>query len=124
MTFISRDILQQRRELGLARVGGRTQDEQLLDLSSMPGGLQARLQRLDDLLKALWNHNSDLRILSAIDELVHSPGRTLRSADVHEAALLVHLRERGEVAGSAERREYQRKAYENLRCLAASKALA
>ena len=125
MTFFSRDMLQQRRELGLAPIGGRAQDDTLLDLSSLPAGaLQARLQRLDDLLKALWSHPHDLRVMSTIDDLVHTPNRALRSAYVHEAALFVHHRDRGEFASLPERLDHQRRAYEHLRCLAVTKALA
>ena len=97
MTFLSAELLKQRRELGLARVGGACNDSALLDTATAPpGDLQGQLKRFDELLKALWTHPSDFRLVSCLQQLVGSDC-TVSIKRALGAAQFAWLREHGQL---------------------------
>mgnify|MGYP006274768265 CR=1 FL=1 len=94
MTHIPLHELPRRRALGLAPPGDKMQDERLLEISMPPtADIGPRLERLDQLLGALWNHPQDGRVIGAVVELVVGPQTSANPVDLRFAADHVHNRE-------------------------------
>lgn len=114
MPFISREMLHQQREAGLARRGGLCEDQAVLaEVKLSVGATREHIARMDELLKARWNHPEDLRILSRMDEVFGENWRHPMEL-VDAAASYVWCRDRGETLLSREVIQQQRCAYDDL----------
>ena len=122
MTFLSANILRERRERGLTLLGGPAPDSALdgVMCRAVPAE-SALIRRVDELLAAYLSHPSDLRICGALETLC-SPGMRLNHAIAHAAAFYIASRQSGSTPDSIDGFEQQRLAYESL-CFSAIKAL-
>lgn len=106
MTYINIDTLEKRREAGLSPVGGVLSEKEakvLLDKDPISMKEDQRVEMVDKLLLAHWNHPLDTRIAN---EIAGYAGQVRSIAQIHGAAGYVHDLRVGEKINAADKKDY------------------